>query len=259
MDCGFTFTADAPDMQAIGPYYKHEDYISHSDTRRSLTDHMYHFARSIMLRRKKNVVGSLREKPGRLLDIGSGTGYFPHTMRNAGWSVSGVEVDADARQLSISKFDLEVAESFQDADFEKASIDVISMWHVLEHVHGLNDYWKMFDEVLDPNGHLVIAVPNLKSVDAQYYGSFWAAYDVPRHLWHFSHDDMKRLGEKHGFQLYHSLPMPLDAFYVSILSEKYKGSDLQLLKGLWRGLLSYIKAKDVKASSSIIYIFKKIK
>jgi SAM-dependent methyltransferase len=211
-----------------------------------------------MLKKKKHLVQRYSGDKGRLLDIGSGTGYFLKTMKDAGWSISGVEVDDTARSLCLSKFDIEAVPSLKDASVGEHEYDAITMWHVMEHVHDLNGYWETFKNKLSSNGTLIIAVPNPESLDAEYYGSAWAAWDVPRHLWHFRSQDMERLASKHGFHLVTKNPMPLDAYYVSILSEKYQGSNAltSLLSGLFRGWISNLKSRRVEDRSSIIYIFK---
>ena len=257
-ECGFQLTLDAPDETSIGPYYKADVYISHSDTTSTLTDRLYHIARNFMLKKKRRLVQKYSVKKGRLLDVGSGTGYFLKSMTECGWTVKGVEVDEAARSLSQSKFNLDVVSTLSDESLNTQKYDVISMWHVMEHVHDLHGYWDCFKERLSHDGSLIIAVPNPESQDASFYGIDWAAWDVPRHLWHFRSQDMERLASKYGFTLVNKTPMPLDAYYVSILSEKYKGSNpmMSLIKGMFRGWISNVKSKRVEDRSSIIYIFK---
>lgn len=254
--CGFISTADAPDQGAIGRYYESDDYISHSDTRKNLTSRLYHLARKRMLATKRGWVNKFAGQNGRLLDIGSGTGYFLNEMQQHGWNAEGIEVNKNAREASIRNFSLHVSPPNAVDDLENGSFDVITLWHVLEHVHNLNEYWKMFSRLLAPDGVLFIAVPNITSYDARHYGDSWAALDVPRHLWHFRPEDIQRLADKHGFEMESMIGMPLDGYYVSILSERYKHSTMGLVKGFWRGLLSQIKASDDHKMSSVVYVLK---
>ena len=254
--CGFEFTSDAPDVNTIGPYYIDDDYISHSDKKSSIFDHLYHLARRFMLAKKVRLINRLKPDKGQLLDIGSGTGYFIHQARTNGWSVRGVEVSESAKVLCRDKFGIEAMDNDAIHQLPDSSIDIITLWHVLEHVHDLNGYWKQFQRMLNASGYLVIAVPNIQSTDAGIYGSYWAAIDVPRHLWHFRPEDIVRLAEKHQFVLKDMKGMPLDAYYVSMLSERYLGRPFGVFRGLMNGLRANIFS-DVTHKSSIIYILQK--
>jgi 2-polyprenyl-3-methyl-5-hydroxy-6-metoxy-1,4-benzoquinol methylase len=255
-NCGFEFTSDAPDSKSIVPYYIDDTYISHSDKKSSITDHLYHWARNFMLARKVRLLNSLQKQKGHLLDIGSGTGYFIHQVKQDGWNVQGIEVSESAKGTCRDKFGIEALDNDELWTLEHRSFDAITLWHVLEHVHDLNEYWAQFHNLLKDTGHLIIAVPNIQSKDSKIYQDHWAALDVPRHLWHFKPSDISLLAQNHGFTLVEMKGMPLDAYYVSILSEKYLGHKLALIRGLLNGFRANLLG-GVKDKSSIIYILQK--
>jgi 2-polyprenyl-3-methyl-5-hydroxy-6-metoxy-1,4-benzoquinol methylase len=257
-DCTGRFTQDIPTQNEIGSFYKSEAYISHTDSSQGFINRLYHRVRSITLGNKKNIVARKTGlKKGKLLDVGAGTGAFASFMQKAGWSVSGLEPDLDTieRAKQINQIDLQpVDKLFQ---LEGGSFDAITLWHVLEHVHGLHEYLEQFKKLLRPGGKLFIAVPNYTSYDAAVYGEFWAAYDVPRHLYHFSPFAMKQLVTKHGFAIEGLLPMWFDSFYVSMLSEQYKTGRQRLFRACFNGLVSNSKAVFIPGrASSVIYVLK---
>jgi len=258
--CHLKATHPQPTVQQIGRYYASEEYISHSDTRTGLTNKLFHKARTFMLKKKYDwVTNAAGKKSGKLLDVGAGTGYFAKYMQDHGWEVIGLEPDETGRKVASKKLGLQL-QPIDSLDAQTpASFDVITLWHVLEHVHDLNRYMDHFHTLLKPEGVLIIAVPNYTSRDAKQYGSQWAAYDVPRHLWHFSPDSIERLLGKHGFILFKKITMPLDAFYVSILSEKYQGNDFFAPLGAFiSGMKTFLAGKkNVNRASSIIYISRK--
>ena len=256
-DCSFAFTQDVPDEDSIGVYYKSEDYVSHSDTKKGLFFKLYHTVRNYMLKSKQKTVEKISaKKSGNLLDIGTGTGYFINQMKTGGWSVTGIEQDADARNFGKSHFGLDVFDKDKLFEFNENTFDVITMWHVLEHIHRYDEYLTQIKKILKPDGKLIIAVPNYTSKDAKHYKEYWAAYDLPIHLWHFSPQSIKILLDKYNFNLIKKKGMPFDSFYVSILSEKYKKSLLGLIKGMFFGGISLMSAwGNVDNYSSIIYMF----
>lgn len=257
--CGLHVTLNAPNEDSIGRYYQSDVYISHSDTSEGMMDKLYHRVRRSMLARKHKIVGQFTGKnQGQLLDIGSGTGYFPHFMQTKGWSVSGIEVDASTRELSKKRFGLEVYPQQRVYELPEHQYDAITMWHVLEHVSDISGYFSSIYQALKQDGILVIAVPNCGSWDAKKYGTEWAAWDVPRHLWHFQPGQIQQLANNFQFEVAKMLPMPMDAYYVSMLSEKYRGKGLSLLRGTMNGWWSNWQALGkVERSSSVIYILKK--
>ena len=257
--CGLRFTQNVPAPEQIGRYYQSENYISHSDTKKGLINRLYHAARDYMLRNKQKLVQSL-SKQQRLLDVGCGTGYFMNHMRGQGYEVLGVEVDEGARNFGIQQFGLDVRPPAElEAGTLPGKFGVISMWHVLEHVYDPKLYLRRLHELLEADGVLMIAVPNYTSKDGQKYAAHWAAYDVPRHLWHFSPRTLTNLAKEMGFQVVGKKGMPLDPFYVSLLSEKYRNRGvLALPLGAWSGLRSFLSSLSrPEKASSIIYVLKK--
>ncbi|WP_295117346.1 class I SAM-dependent methyltransferase [uncultured Chitinophaga sp.] len=253
--CTGRFTQHVPDGANIGAYYKSEEYISHSETKEGIVNRLYHSARKITLRSKQNWVKSaVKLKEGSLLDIGAGTGAFAHYMQQTGWKVTCLEPDADARANAEALYKLNALPSDELFTLQAQQFDVVTMWHVLEHVHNLHGYLEQIKRVLKPGGALLIAVPNYTSKDAQHYGEYWAAYDVPRHLYHFSPASMQNMLQAHGISIVKKHPMVFDAFYVSLLSEKYKNGGSGLIGGFWNGFRSYSKAmRNVDVCSSIVY------
>ena len=258
-DCQLRFTQNIPAENEIGAFYQSEEYISHTNTSKGLINSLYQKVRNYTLGQKLNLIRKASgKKTGNILDIGCGTGDFLNTMKMANWEVIGLEPDEGARQLALENFGIEVYEREHLFELKEASYDVITMWHVLEHVHRLHEYLNTIQRLLKPGGTLIIAVPNYQSTDADAYKAFWAAYDVPRHLYHFSPASMKRLLEKHSFSLDRMKLMPFDSFYVSMLSDKYKYGGLRLISSFWTGFKSWLKASGkVERSSSIIYLSKK--
>lgn len=258
-DCSFVFTQNIPDEKEIGRYYESPTYISHSDTNKGFINRCYHLVREIMLRRKASLVNSLVDNSKtRLLDYGAGTGYFARAMQRLKWEVSAIEKSEQARQYSKEQFGFEMQPVEALDSYEEGCFDVVTMWHVMEHIQNINEFWDELYRILDDNGIAVIALPNSASYDAQAYGEHWAAYDVPRHLWHFTPSTVMKFGRKHGFILERQFTMPFDGFYISMLSERYKGSRLPVVKGAWNGLLGWLASWSRKsASSSIIYVFRK--
>jgi len=258
-DCSLQFTQDVPDQNNIAPYYQSNSYVSHSDTKEGLINKLYHLVRAHTLKQKyKLIKSSTKLAKGRILDIGAGTGAFAHTMKKNGWEVKGLEPDATAREHAKKNYQLELDLPDNINHFQAAAFEVITLWHVLEHVHDLKGYWNHFKKLLSKQGQLIIAVPNYTSQDAQHYGQYWAAYDVPRHLYHFSPQSIELLASHYGFTLKSVHPMWFDSFYVSMLSEQYKNEKSNLLKAFWNGLLSnYNSIFNKRRCSSVIYIFTK--
>ncbi len=248
-------THPQPDLDILGKYYESADYISHTDSKRSLFEKAYHIVKSIALKNKRNLINSLQPNKGRILDIGAGTGEFLSVAKQNGWETIGVEPSDKAKQIAINKGISFVATL---SELENHSFDVISMWHVLEHVPDLDHQIKELKRLLKPTGSLIIAVPNFKSFDAQHYGKFWAAYDVPIHFWHFSKTAIKKLFQKEQMELVQILPMKFDSFYVSLLSEKYKNGKMNFFKAFFIGFWSNLKAKSNLEYSSHIYTLKNL-
>jgi len=254
--CDFHFTNPRPKESDLGRYYKSEEYISHSNSNKGLFGLLYQTVRNYTLKEKYELVN--RKKRGnKILDIGCATGQLLHVFKDRGWNCIGIEPDEAARDFAKSEYDLSVFSPEKLQEFEPHSFDVISMWHVLEHVSDLDTRMKELKNLIKDNGFVFIALPNLESWDAQHYGKYWAGLDVPRHLYHFTKSDVKTLFEKHQFEMVKILPMKFDSFYVSLLSEKYKKNPLYLFSAFFKGLYSNFKARRKEPNhSSLIYILK---
>jgi 2-polyprenyl-3-methyl-5-hydroxy-6-metoxy-1,4-benzoquinol methylase len=251
-DFELLITHPKPDLKNLGRYYESEDYISHTDNKRSLLEKLYQFVKGIALKNKVKLINSLANK-GNLLDIGAGTGDFLTVAKNNGWNTIGIEPNDKAKQIALSKgvkFSNDL-ESLPDDYF-----DIITMWHVLEHVPDLENQINQLKRLLKKEGSIVIAVPNFKSYDAKYYKENWAAYDVPRHLWHFSKTSIDKIFSTFNLKLIKVLPMKFDSFYVSLLSEKYKTGKMNFLKAFWIGWKSNRYGNTKNEFSSHIYILK---
>ena len=258
-NCTHLFTQNVAQQNEIGRYYASENYISHSDTQVGLVNKLYHSIRKKTLQNKKKlIVGETQKSTGNILDIGCGTGAFLYTMKTGGWEITGLEPDETAREKAKTLYGIKPQPSINIFNLQDNIYDAITMWHVLEHVHQLNEYIGQLKNVLTKQGKIFIAVPNYTSYDAQHYGQFWAAYDVPRHLYHFSPASMKTLVEQHGLTIKKIKPMWFDSFYVSMLSEKYQNGKANLIKAFIIGLISNIKALfNPDKCSSLIYIIEK--
>lgn len=258
-ECGFLFTQAFPVEAEMGRYYESPDYIPHSDTNKGIVNRIYHWVRACMLSRKARLIRHYSGLDrGVLLDIGAGTGYFPYHMKKKGWKVLATEKSAAAREFARTHFCIDMEEPEATEQQKDKSFDVITLWHVMEHLEHLNETWEILHRILKDRGTLFVAVPNPVSSDAMKYKEMWAAYDVPRHLWHFSPSVMERFGNKHGFFPVARRPMPFDGFYASMLSEKYRKSRFPFFKGIVNGTGTWLSSLGNKdRSSSMIYIFKK--
>jgi SAM-dependent methyltransferase len=254
--CKLRFTQDVPDAASIGDFYQSDAYISHTDTKEGIINRLYHSIRKTTLRQKRQLIRTQTGlQAGNILDIGAGTGAFANTMQQAGWNVTALEPDAATRQRSMALYNLSLQPGEVLFQLPEASFDAITMWHVLEHVHDIHAYTAQLKKLLKPKGKLFIAVPNYISYDASVYDQYWAAYDVPRHLYHFSPTAMQRLLQQHGLQTLDTKPMWFDSFYVSMLSEQYKKGHNNLFSATWTGFISNLKTVfNKQCCSSLIYL-----
>ena len=254
--CTARFTQDIPAKNEIGKYYLSENYISHSDIKKGFINSLYHYVRKRTLRSKRNLIEKYTKlSAGNILDIGSGTGAFLDAMNRSEWKITGLEPDETARENAKKLYGLSLQPSEQLFNLPSQTYDAITLWHVLEHVHDLHQYMDQLKNLLKPTGCLFIAVPNYTCYDANVYKEFWAAYDVPRHLYHFSPTAISQLLLQHSLQLKDVKPMWYDSFYVSMLSEKYKTGKNNFINAAWNGYVSNWKAFfDNEKASSIIYI-----
>ncbi len=257
--CTLRFTQSIPDKNEIAEYYKSDDYISHSNTDKGFVNFLYHKVRNRTLSFKRKLIEkSTGITNGKVLDIGCGTGSFLNSMHQAGWKITGLEPDENAVKKAKNLYGLNLQSPEILFKLPHSGFDVITMWHVLEHVHELNEYLEQLRLLIKPGGLIFIAVPNYTSYDQSVYKQYWAAYDVPRHLYHFSPDAMINLLLEHNLKLKSFKPMLYDSFYVSMLSEKYKAGKNNFIKALWVGLISnYYALKDSEKCSSVIYIISK--
>lgn len=256
--CTVRFTCPVPDEQHISRYYDSENYISHSDTSKGLVNKLYHVVRKVTLNQKKRYIEKYTGAgSGHILDIGCGTGAFLNLMKQSGWEITGTEPDEGARQTAFQKYGITALPSSDLFHLPAKQYHAISLWHVLEHIHSLHEYLNQMNRLLHPQGTIFIAVPNYTSLDAENYQSYWAAYDVPRHLYHFSPKSMEILADKHALEIRAQLSMPFDAFYISLLSEKYRYGHNHYFSAFGNGLRSWIYGKRYpRKSSSVLYILK---
>lgn len=257
--CTLRFTQDVPAANAITRYYKSEDYISHTNTSKGLINSLYHSVRKKTISRKRKLVqADTGKKSGKILDVGSGIGSFADEMQRHGWTTTGLEPDMDARKIGREQYGLELMDSSKLYTLPPEEFDAITLWHVLEHVHDLSGYINQLKTILKKEGRLFVAVPNYTAADAVIYKQYWAAYDVPRHLYHFSPKSIEMLMKKNGLQVIKYRPMWYDSFYISLLSSKYKNGKTNWLAAAWNGLRSNIVAwPDNKKCSSVIYVIGK--
>lgn len=248
-------TSPRPKEHDLGKYYESEQYISHTDNSKGVFSFLYQLVKKWSLQKKVRLILNHNREPGTLLDVGAGTGDFLKAAKEKSWNVMGVEPNQNAIQLAKQKG---ITLHSDLRDLKNLKFDVITLWHVLEHISNLEEAVEDLSKLLKPGGVLVIAVPNFNSYDAKYYKEFWAAFDTPRHLWHFSKKSISELFKK-NFDLKNIEPMVFDSFYVSLLSEKYKTGKSFSIKAFWIGLMSNLKGMRSKEYSSQIYIFERLK
>jgi ubiquinone/menaquinone biosynthesis C-methylase UbiE/transcription elongation factor Elf1 len=259
-NCGLKITNPRPTEGDIIKYYESSDYISHSNTSKGIVNALYQIARRFTIKRKKRLIKSICPDGKSLLDFGCGTGEFLAVMKNDGWNSKGIEPGVTAREFAKNSHLLDVIEPQEMHKIASNFFDIITLWHVLEHVHKLNESVEELKRILKDNGKLVVAVPNNNASEQLIYKQFWAAYDVPRHLYHFNVESIAQFFIKHKMTIVKTYSMPLDGFYVSLLSEKYKKNKFGFIHGLYIGTIALFKSFINKArSSSLIFIIEKEK
>jgi 2-polyprenyl-3-methyl-5-hydroxy-6-metoxy-1,4-benzoquinol methylase len=257
--CGLLFTQNFPSETDIASYYVSDNYISHSDSRKGFVNKLYHSIRRYMLKSKAKIVEKYHTKKGALLDIGAGTGYFANEIKHRGWMVSAIEKNPQARNFIKQNWNIDAQDSTALFQMPQHSFHVITLWHVLEHIEQLNEMMQRLHFLLHQSGTLVIALPNAASYDAKHYKSFWAAYDVPRHLWHFTPQTFALLASKHNFKIIEIKRMSFDVFYICLLSEKYRGKLFELMRAITVALIGwFLSIFNINNTSSLIYILKKV-
>ena len=255
--CDFKFTNPRPKDKSLGSYYKSDKYISHTNNKKGLFNWMYHTVRKYSITTKLNLLKKISKRKNHL-DIGCGTGEFLNACKNSGFKTEGIEPSKLAREQAINNYNLSVTHNTELDQFKSSQFDTISMWHVLEHIPELNKTIREFNRILNKNGKVIIAVPNHNSWDAKYYKEYWAGWDTPIHLWHFSKLSIEKIFKIHDFKLIEKKPMLFDSYYVSLLSEEFKTGKKKYVKGFTIGLLSnIIGIFSKRGCSSIIYVFEK--
>lgn len=255
--CGLLFTVPRPPANEIGKYYESVDYYSHQQNKKGFVPRIYEAVKSRNLKYKTQLaIGGL--PVGRLLDIGCGVGDFLVHVKNAGWEVAGIEPSSQAKSIAQERLGMLPLDPSDTASLSDHSYDVITMWHVLEHVDDLKSQLSELSRLLKPGGRLIIALPNYQSFDCQHYKSYWAGWDVPRHLNHFRPVVIRSIVTSCGIEFVDIQKLKWDAYYISYLSEKYLRHSLPLLRGVWWGFLSNAKAHRSGLYSSLVYRFTKI-
>lgn len=249
-------TYPQPSLEKLAKYYNSENYISHSDYKRNFFERIYHLVKVHSLKRKLRLINSNLPNDKNLLDVGCGTGDFLLTAIEDKWNAIGIEPNEKARQIANAKTNNVVFGTKKMVEFNSNSFDVITLWHSLEHIPEFEECFTLLKKLLTHDGMLIIAVPNFRSYDAAFYKNFWAGYDVPRHLWHFSKSTIHKLAKGRNMKVIKTRPLIFDAYYVSLLSEKYKYGKMNILKGLLVGWYSNLKAMRTGEYSSLIYIIK---
>ncbi|EHQ42567.1 class I SAM-dependent methyltransferase [Myroides odoratus] len=247
-------TDPIPPKEILGNYYQSENYISHTDGKRNLFERLYQGVKKIALRKKVDLLFKQNNAVGSLLDIGCGTGDFLVEAKKRGWTTTGFEPNDKASELAAKK-GITIAK--QLSDLPDHSFDVITLWHVLEHIPNLEEQIIVLRRLLKPEGKLIVAVPNYKSYDAMHYKEYWAAFDVPRHIWHFSQKSITTIFSQFDFKVDELQPMLFDSFYVSLLSEEYKSGKKNWIKAFFVGLRSNVEARNSMEYSSLIYCLSK--
>ena len=254
-NCGYRFTSPRPKEKFIGKYYQSKNYISHNSTKKGLINKIYHIVRKYQFYNKSQLIKKYSRTSGKkILDIGCGTGDFLKYMQNKKWEIDGIEKNEGARKIAIKKNNIKINSDLLSLK-EKDKYDVVTMWHVLEHIYYPQSYIKKIYKILKKDGVIIIAVPNCNSYDAKKYKENWVAYDLPIHVSHFRKKDIYNIANKNNLKLKHVEPMFFDAYYISMLSSKKKGENI--IKGIWNGFMSNIKAKKEKEYSSLMYFLYK--
>ena len=256
LNCGLSYTMPRPNKEKIGEYYKSEEYYSHQENKKGFIPRLYESVKKVNLKHKYNLA-TQGLNVGKMLDIGCGVGDFLHTAEEHGWTCTGVEPSEDAKAIAKTKTKANIINSEDMEKIPDATFDLITMWHVLEHIDDLKWQIEQLHRLTKTKGRIVIAVPNYKSYDAQYYKELWAAYDVPRHLSHFNKNVLTKIFKSKNLELVRTDKLIWDAYYISYMSEQYKQHKFPLLKGAFRGCISNCKARHTNEWSSMVFIFEK--
>ncbi len=256
LSCGFRFTNPRPQEFELNSYYDSENYLSHSSQKRGVLTYFYNLIKNYSIRKKFNLIKNLTSGKS-ILDIGSGSGEFINYFNKKNWQTLGIEPNEYARNYATSTYSIKVQDETHISNIKDNSFDVISMWHVLEHVPNLNERIIQLKRILKDNGVIIIAIPICNSFDAKYFDKYWAAYDVPRHLYHFTQSSFAKLMEKHNLSIEKIIPLLFDSFYISMISAKYKSGSSKIINSLLTGFRSNLSAYyGNKDYSSLIFVIK---
>lgn len=256
--CGLLFTEPRPSKDKIGEYYKSQEYYSHQENKKGFIPKLYESIKLINIKHKYKIA-TKGVKVGKMLDIGCGVGDFLHRAEQNGWDCTGVEPSEEAKTIAQKRIKAKIIPGNDLEKIPNETYDVITMWHVLEHVDDIKWQVAQLQRLIKKEGRIIIAVPNYKSYDAKFYKDKWAAYDVPRHLNHFNKETIVKIFKTNGLKLVASDKLVWDAYYISYMSEQYRHHSMPLIKGAYRGCLSNLKARKSNEWSSKIYVFIKQK
>lgn len=257
--CSLVFTNPRPGISEIAAYYQSEEYISHTNSSAGIMNKAYKWARNRAINGKLSILEAAASEPRTLLDYGCGTGEFLAAAKKKSWICAGLEPDAGAREQAIKNHALNVQAPGELKNIPGGQFGAITLWHVLEHIHDLKATVMEFKRILSSKGVLIIAVPNRTAYDAVKYGKYWAAYDVPRHLYHFSKKPVLLLMEQCGFTCNSIQPLFYDPFYIALLSSKYKSKSFRPISAAITGWQTTWKGKkDIEKNSSLLYVFKSL-
>lgn len=256
-NCDYIYTSPVPLGEELGKYYNSAEYYSHSASKKGIINRIYGFLRKINIKNKFSLIHRYKSK-GSILDIGCGTGELLKYFSEHDWVTQGIEPNEEARNFAQKTYQLSVKDEAAINSLKEESFDVVTMWHVLEHVPDINNRIKQIIQILKPKGTIFIALPNINSPDSIKYGKYWAGLDVPRHLHHFSPISFSALANKHSLKIVEMVPMKMDAYYVSLLSEKYKKNTLPYFSAIYAGLMSNFQARKTNNYSSMIFVLKKL-
>lgn len=254
--CKIRFTTPQPEEKELPKYYQSNEYFSHQTEKKNPVSFLYAQLRQKNIRKKYNLINQY-VKRGKILDIGCGTGELLNFFKKQQWDTKGIEPSEKARTFGRKNYHLQIETETKLDQWPEKEFDIISMWHVLEHVPDINKRIDQTKRLLKDNGKIIIALPNPNSWDSKHYHKYWAALDVPRHLYHFTKESLSNLLKNKELKIIKIVPMKMDAYYVSYLSEKYRQKKLPLFRGFIKGWRSNRSARQTGEYSSLIYVIEK--
>jgi 2-polyprenyl-3-methyl-5-hydroxy-6-metoxy-1,4-benzoquinol methylase len=202
-ECGGGWTAPLPDQRQLASFYP-PAYLGDTESRLE----QFFSGRLQRTRSWRNELEKVKLVErfiggGTILDVGCADGTFLWALNARNWTRHGVEhikevvrlVSARMPGLHLTAGDI-FASSLHEGQF-----DVISLWHVFEHLVEPGRVLDRLFGLLKPGGWLFIAAPNIDSLQAHLFRQYWFAFDVPRHVFHFSPSSLRRLLARSGFQV----------------------------------------------------------